>query len=180
MSILREDDTVASTRRKGRLTRSRTLQRVLLLMCAVALVSCTSPDEPPGHRMGVSRLFYVTNFKYRRRMNTLFRLSRAVPTDSLSRLYVARLRTPAHSHELSELVACEYIRLGLVYGGAVADLAIERMRDSLAREHYPVRRIYALMAGPDHDLTEFGRHPCFADIAKLPDPPDSLNQEPMP
>lgn len=130
--------------------------------------------------MGVSRFFYVTNLSYHRRMNALFRRARTVPTDSLSRLYVARLKTPAHQHELSELVACEEIRLGLVYGAAAADLAIERARDSLAHEGYPVRRINALIAGSDRDPTYLGGNPCFANNAKLPNPPDSLNLEPNP
>lgn len=159
----------------------RWLRCVGLIACVLLMASCRSSEEPPSYSMGFSRVFYVVNPTYHRRMNALFHRARQVPTDSLSRLYAALLRAPGGgSRELRESVGCELERLQLVYGGAAFDMALERVNDSLAQAHLGPQRLNALIAGPPGDRTEFGSQGCFAANAKLPDPPDSLELQPIP
>ena len=104
-------------------------------------------------------------------------LVRAVPLDSLAKLYRAMLVAPDPKPIARETV-CEGVRLSYTHGGFIVDVADRRLRDSLYghADRAAYERMDQRLAGGSLPLRYYDCHV----PAWLPKAPDSLDFAPLP
>jgi hypothetical protein len=116
---------------------------LVLLACTVSIAACGPRGS--GRTTGSSEyqkevaaeslaLERSSDTTYVRRMRNLIARSRAVPVDSLARMFTQLSHaSKAQQPSLRQGIACEYFRIGITYGSNAFERAIRRMEDSLTR-----------------------------------------------
>lgn len=133
------------------------------------------PDRLAAESLGVAS---ASDSVYVRRMLDLIRRARAVPTDSLARLYAAIPQTPDSTlYVLRQEIGCEGVRLAVAHGSAALGRAMGRMRDSLMHSGIDADYQADRMLKAPGPLRQFGPGICGVTlpIRRLP---DSLELEP--
>lgn len=138
-------------------------------LCVLATVACGS-HEPPNEKAVASTKYlkdivaesvaieHSPDTTYRRRMKDVIARSRAVPIDSLARLF-AQLSSapPSEQPRLRQGIACETFRLALSYGNGAFERAKKRADDSLSRVGIDVAMSYTNLyegAGPPLEMSD--------------------------
>jgi hypothetical protein len=103
---------------------------ILLAIISLVVFAWACRVSPPSSRPADSA--YATNLKkYLRDSSVIDSLSRLVRTDSLRALYRVALLPAGASEKLVEQVWCEQGRLTLMHGYAPAQVAINRLLDTV-------------------------------------------------
>jgi hypothetical protein len=123
---------------------------------------------------------FAADTTYQRRLAYQEQMSHAVPTDSLTHLYVRLANaSTAEAGPLVKEISCERVRLAVRYGSIPADKAERRWADSLWKAQPELgARARAKFDNAPPGSGAFSMPECH--VEGLPGAPDSLDEKPIP